>query len=71
MVLTIIAFVFKCHKSRPADNDWPERKIKEKNDIKIVSEIKEVYVCVFSTIICKMGTVIIQLRPNRVIVGIM
>ena len=50
MVLTIIAFVFKCHKSRPADNDWPERKIKEKNDIKIVSEIKEVYVCVFSTI---------------------
>ena len=31
MVLTIIAFVFKCHKSRPADNDWPERKIKEKN----------------------------------------
>ena len=50
MALTILAFVLKCHKSRPADNDWPERKTEEKNDIKIVSEIKEVYVYVFSSI---------------------
>lgn len=26
-VLTILAFLLKCHKSTPADNDWPEEKM--------------------------------------------
>ena len=34
MVLTILAFLLKCHKSRPADNDWSEKK-QGKNDIKL------------------------------------
>ena len=50
MVLTILALVPKCHKSRPADNDWSGKKQGEKNDMKIVSEMKEVYVCLFSSI---------------------
>ena len=36
-LLTFLAFLLKCHKSRPADSDWLEKKTEEKSDLKFVS----------------------------------
>lgn len=38
-VLILLAFLLKCHKSRPADNDWLEKKTEGKNNLRIASYI--------------------------------